>query len=275
MTDHPTQPRKPSIAAIIPTYNEALNISGVLDALRASPILDEIILVDDGSRDKTVEILREAASHDPRIKILQHEKNKGKGQAIFTGWAATCASILVLLDADLKNLKPEHIQVLLEPVLERRADMTLGLFRGGHLNTDLSHWFTPFLTGQRALRSELLKHISHTAAAGYGFEVALTVAARLGLSTEPVRVTVLVPCLTRTFPRTIAAKVSTDALANGQPDPLYEGYLYPGNYGTNINVGFLVKTAPVSGSTPRVTVHEVVQEGLGATWADMSRLTLC
>ena len=177
MTDHPTQPRKPSIAAIIPTYNEALNISGVLDALRASPILDEIILVDDGSRDKTVEILREAASHDPRIKILQHEKNKGKGQAIFTGWAATCASILVLLDADLKNLKPEHIQVLLEPVLERRADMTLGLFRGGHLNTDLSHWLTPFLTGQRALRSELLKHISHTAAAGYGFEVALTVAA--------------------------------------------------------------------------------------------------
>ncbi len=43
--------------------------------------------------------------------------------------------------------------------------------------TDISHWLTPFLTGQRALRAELLKYISHEAAAGYGFEVALTVAA--------------------------------------------------------------------------------------------------
>jgi len=177
MSDIPTQPRKPLIAAIIPTYNEALNISGVLEVLIATPVLDEIILVDDGSRDKTVEILRQAALRDPRIHVIQHEKNKGKGQAIFTGWASTNASILLLLDADLKNLTPNHVEALLEPVLARRADMTLGLFRGGHFNTDLSHWFTPFLTGQRALRAELLKYISHEAAAGYGFEVALTVAA--------------------------------------------------------------------------------------------------
>jgi glycosyltransferase involved in cell wall biosynthesis len=177
MSDKPTQPRKPLIAAIIPTYNEALNVPGVLEVLRAATVLDEIILVDDGSTDKTVEILRQAASVDPRIQMIQHEKNKGKGQAIFTGWAATSAPILVLLDADLKALTPGHIEALLKPVLERRADMTLGLFRGGHLSTDLSHWLTPFLTGQRALRSELLKYISHSAAAGYGFEVALTVAA--------------------------------------------------------------------------------------------------
>ena len=177
MSDNPTQPRKQSIAAIVPTYNEALNISGVLDVLRASSILDEIILVDDGSTDRTIEILRQAALLDPRIQVIQHEENKGKGQAIFTGWAATCAPILLLLDADLKALTPNHIQVLLDPVLDHRADMTLGLFRGGHLNTDLSHWLTPFLTGQRGLRAELLKYVSHDAAAGYGFEVALTVAA--------------------------------------------------------------------------------------------------
>ncbi len=177
MTDNPTQPHKPMVAALIPTYNEALNISGVLQVLSATPILDEIILVDDGSKDNTLAILQEAASRDSRIRVIQHEKNKGKGQAIFTGWAATSASILVLLDADLKNLTPDHINTLIEPVLARRADMTLGLFRGGHLATDLSHWFTPFLTGQRALRAEILKYISHEAAAGYGFEVALTVAA--------------------------------------------------------------------------------------------------
>lgn len=177
MTDTPTHPYKRTIAAIIPTYNEALNISGVLQVLSATPILDEILLVDDGSKDNTKEILQEAARRDPRFRVIQHEKNKGKGQAIFTGWAATSASILVLLDADLKNLTPDHINQLIEPVLTRRADMTLGLFRGGHFNTDLSHWFTPFLTGQRALRAELLKYVSHEAAAGYGFEVALTVAA--------------------------------------------------------------------------------------------------
>jgi polyisoprenyl-phosphate glycosyltransferase len=176
MSDTSFQPHKPLIAAIIPTYNEELNVSGVLEVLRATNILDEIILVDDGSSDKTVEILRQAAKVDRRIQVIQHEKNKGKGQAIFTGWAATAAPIILLLDADLKNLTPEHIQALLTPVIDHRADMTLGLFRGGHFSTDLSHWLTPFLTGQRGLRAELLKYVSREAAAGYGFEVALSMA---------------------------------------------------------------------------------------------------
>lgn len=168
---------KPSIAAILPVYNEALNVAEVLGVLHETRILDEIILVDDGSTDRSVEILREAAAGDPRMKILQHERNMGKGQAIFDGWAAASASIIVMVDADLKNLTPEHIQGLLAPIVERRADMTLGLFQGGHWNTDVSHWITPFLTGQRGLRAELLRYVSHEAARGYGFEVALSMAA--------------------------------------------------------------------------------------------------
>ncbi len=177
MNNHPVQPHKPLIAAIIPTYNEALNVAGVLDVLHNTSILDEIILVDDGSTDNSVEILHQAASVDKRIQLIQHEKNRGKGQAIFTGWAATSAPVILLLDADLKNLMPNHILDLLAPVLDHRADMTLGLFREGHFSTDFSHWLTPFLTGQRSLRAELLKYVSREAAAGYGFEVALTMAA--------------------------------------------------------------------------------------------------
>jgi glycosyltransferase involved in cell wall biosynthesis len=177
MPDNPRQSRKPLIAAILPTYNEALNVSGVLDVLRATSILDEIILVDDGSSDKTVEILNQAAAIDRRIQVIQHSENRGKGQAIFSGWAATTAPILLLLDADLKDLTPDHIQALLAPVIDHRADMTLGLFKGGHFSTDLSHWLSPFLTGQRGLRAELLKCISREAAAGYGFEIALSVTA--------------------------------------------------------------------------------------------------
>ena len=169
--------RKPLIAAIIPTYNEERNVAGVLEALRLSAILDEIIIVDDGSVDKTVEIVRKFAATDRRMQVIQHERNKGKGQAIFTGWAATAAPYLLLLDADLHDLTPDHVLALMTPVLDHHADMTLGLFWGGHINTDFSSWVMPFLTGQRGLRSEILKYISREAAAGYGFEVALTIAA--------------------------------------------------------------------------------------------------
>jgi polyisoprenyl-phosphate glycosyltransferase len=168
---------KPLIAAIIPTYNEERNVAGVLEALHLSEILDEIIIVDDGSVDKTVEIVLKFAESDPRMQVIRHERNQGKGQAILTGWAATSAPYLLLLDSDLHKLTPEHILALMAPVLNHQTDMTLGLFWGGHTITDFSSWGMPFLTGQRGLRSELLKHISHEAAAGYGFEVALTISA--------------------------------------------------------------------------------------------------
>jgi glycosyltransferase involved in cell wall biosynthesis len=173
-----TQPRKLTTAAIIPVYNEEKNVGDVLEVLRETDLLDELILVDDGSRDRTAAVLHQAALRDQRIRVIQHETNKGKGQAVFTGLAATTAFYLVLLDADLKNLKPDHIRVLLDPILQHRADMTLGLFSGGRLSTDLSHRLTPFLTGQRGLRAEILKSISREAASGYGFEVALTIGAQ-------------------------------------------------------------------------------------------------
>ncbi len=172
-----TQPRRPLIAAILPAYKEARNIVPVLQVLHETDILDEIILVDDGSPDNTADLMCQAASQDSRMRVLRHETNQGKGQAIFTGWAVTNATYLLLLDADLKDLTPGHLRALLVPVIDHRADMTLGLFWGGHVNTDLSHWLTPFLTGQRGLRSDLLKYVSRDAAAGYGFEVALSVAA--------------------------------------------------------------------------------------------------
>ena len=183
----PTQPRKPLIAAILPAYNEQHNIATVLQVLHETDMLDEIILVDDGSQDKTGEIMKQAATQDKRMQVIQHDTNQGKGQAIFHGWAATTAPYILLLDADLKNLTPGHIRALLVPVLDHRADMTLGLFWGGHFNTDLSHWLSPFLTGQRGLRADLLEYVSREAATGYGFEVALSIAAnQVGYRTRRV-----------------------------------------------------------------------------------------
>lgn len=180
-------PEKPFVAVILPAYNEADRIPLVLEVLKQLDWLDEIIVVDDGSSDATAARVRTAAESEPRLRLLRHETNLGKGQAIFTARAATQAPYLILLDADLVGLKPEHLQALLQPVIECRADMTLGLFRGGHLRTDLAHWLTPWLSGQRGLRAEVLDVVPRQAAAGYGFETALTLAAsRHGYRTRAV-----------------------------------------------------------------------------------------
>jgi glycosyltransferase involved in cell wall biosynthesis len=168
----------PAVAAIIPAYNESENLGGVLDVLRQVSGLSQIIVVDDGSQDDTAEVVRQSAVNDLRIRLIQHLRNRGKGQTIFTGVTATQAPVLLLLDADLINLKPQHIESLIEPVLSGAADMTVGLFRAGHLNTDFAHWITPWLSGQRCLNTDLIQHIFPEAAAGYGFKTALTITAR-------------------------------------------------------------------------------------------------
>lgn len=166
----------PLITAIIPAYNEAARIPRVLEALRSVPALSEIIVVDDGSDDATQAVVQQARDRDARIRVCRHEKNLGKGQAIFSGWGCTQATILLLLDADLMGLESYHVELLMQPVIEGRADMAIGQFRGGYWRTDLGHWATPWLSGQRCLRADLLRSVSKQAAAGYGVETALTVA---------------------------------------------------------------------------------------------------
>jgi len=165
------------IAVIIPAYNEGDRIGRVISTLYSAEFINEIIVINDGSRDTTAEELDQLSHHDPRIRILQHTTNLGKGQAVYTGINATQAPYLILLDADLIGLTSTHIWALIQPVIFCGMDMTLGLFHGGQLGTDLSHRLTPWLTGQRGIRSELFQKISKHAAAGYGLETALTVAA--------------------------------------------------------------------------------------------------
>jgi uncharacterized protein len=66
----------------------------------------------------------------------------------------------------------------------------------------------------------------------------------------------------------LATKINSDAVANAQPDPMYVAYLSEGNDATGIDVGFLVKTAPVPGGAPRVAVNSVTQQGAATTWID-------
>jgi len=167
----------PKVAAIVPAHNEADNIVSVLSALSSVDLISEIIVVDDGSCDGTANKVQDAAGLDKRIRLIRHFRNLGKGQAILTARNATKAPILLLLDADLAGLKPMQVLSLIEPVINRKMDMTLGLFKGGKLLTDFSHLATPWLTGQRCIRSSILDELDVNAASGYGFETALTLAA--------------------------------------------------------------------------------------------------
>jgi len=174
-----TKPESTRIAAIIAAYNEARNIRRVLDVLQRVSVLNEILVVNDGSVDETGAEVLQAANADPRIRLLNHPVNQGKGQAVFTGRENTQANILLLLDADLIALRPDQVMDLIRPVKDGTADMTVGLFRRGRINTDLPHIVTPWLSGQRCLWSDLLSHVSKPAAAGYGLETAITVAASI------------------------------------------------------------------------------------------------
>lgn len=163
---------------IIPAYNEGQRILRVLKALKQVADVKEIVIVDDGSVDDTAAIIEAYMLQDRRIKLLRQPINRGKGQAIYAGWAKLTTEYVVLLDADLIGLHPEHFHTLCEPVLSGLCDMTLGVFKGGNWKTDFSHWATPWLSGQRCLRRDMLQYVNSQAATGYGLETALTVAAR-------------------------------------------------------------------------------------------------
>ncbi len=166
------------LSAIIPAFNEAQRIGFVLGVLSQIERLDKIIVVDDGSSDGTAQEVQAAAGRDHRIQFIRLPFNQGKGQSLFRGLKEATAKYILMLDADLQGLAPVHVLSLIEPVIKGEADMTVGLFRGGRFRTDLSHWLTPWLSGQRCVRAELFQKISRKAAEGYGLETAMTVAAR-------------------------------------------------------------------------------------------------
>lgn len=167
-----------TLAALIPAYNEAGRLAGVLDVLRGVEALEQIIVVDDGSSDATASDAQTAAARDGRVVCLSLPANQGKAKAVLAGARATTAGWLILLDADLTGLRREHVDALWQPVRLDQADMAVGVFRNGRWNTDLSHWLTPWLSGQRCLSTERLLQVAEQDVPGYGLETALTLTAR-------------------------------------------------------------------------------------------------
>lgn len=133
---------------IICTYNEEKTIKNVLiSCCRHNPDA-EVIVVDDGSTDNTETILSELCSE----YMFRHEslkENKGKSWAMVHGVERATNDIIIFFDADVLNIKKEHFGLLLQPIINREADMVLG----SPSETLIDYRINPFksLTGQRAV----------------------------------------------------------------------------------------------------------------------------
>lgn len=170
------------IAVIIPAYNEEKSVAGVIKAVRTCREISQIIVVNDGSTDETSKIAR-----DEGVQVIDLPTNRGKGAAVTAGVNATSAEILVLLDADLLGLRAHHIRTLLRPILQDRADMTVGIFKNGRPITDLSQRLTPFLNGQRAIKRKSFAALSGLEPTRYGVDLCLSrFAKEHGLRVEQV-----------------------------------------------------------------------------------------
>ncbi len=158
-------------AVIIPAYNEEKRIAAVLRAVLQSEAADQVIVVSDGSTDRTAEVAQGVLG----VQVERLTVNRGKGGAMRHGaMIAKDASVLLFLDADLINLKPEHVCSLLAPVQSGRAAMAIGQFKGGRSMTDLSQRLVSCISGQRAIRRELFMDVPDLDRVGFGVELAIT-----------------------------------------------------------------------------------------------------
>ena len=162
------------ISVVIPAFNEERNIHRVLEPLHTMTEILEILVVNDGSTDRTSEIARSFG-----VRVLDLPRNEGKGNAMWMGLNHTSGAIVLFLDADLIGLHPEHVRSLYLPIADGLTEMTLGIFNSGRGITDLAQKLTPFLSGQRgAARHCLLGLKKEEWISGYGIEIALTRYAR-------------------------------------------------------------------------------------------------
>jgi len=112
------------LTVVMPVYNEQATLREIVAAVLAEPTRKELILVDDGSIDASRAILREL-SELPGVRVIEHDRNRGKGAALRTGFAAATGDVVIVQDADLEY-DPADYPVLLAPVVRGVAEVVYG-----------------------------------------------------------------------------------------------------------------------------------------------------
>ncbi|NOQ24309.1 MAG: glycosyltransferase [Bacteroidales bacterium] len=156
------------ISAIICAYNEEATVENILSSISKISRISEIIVINDGSLDKTEDIIKKIKT---RINIIDIHlpQNMGKGYALAKGVEISNSDYLVFIDADLSNLTSKHVYQLVDPVINNEVDMVLGQAT----DTRINHNINPFkyFSGQRALRKkDLLPILDRIKPSRFGVE---------------------------------------------------------------------------------------------------------
>ena len=154
-----TSDTQPRLSLVMPAFNEEGTIATALGRCLAEPFVLEVIVVDDGSTDKTVAVLE--TIHDPRVRVIQHSQNQGKGAAIRTGITAATGDYVGIQDADLEY-DPADLARLLVPLNQGLADAVYGSrFMSNDYHRVLYYWHS---VGNRLLTtaSNMLTNINLT-----------------------------------------------------------------------------------------------------------------
>jgi len=181
------------VSVVVPAYNEERTIESMLGSLLKSiPDVYEIIVVDDGSADKTAELAQNWARAESRIRVLKLKKNEGKTAALKRGFAVSIGDVVIVQDADLEY-DPQEIPCLVGPIANGEADVVYGsrfmvrrearvlYFRHylanrlltflSDLLTDLN--LTDVETGYKAFRGEIIRQMV-IESSRFGFEIEVT-----------------------------------------------------------------------------------------------------
>ena len=167
-----------NVSAIIPVYNEEITVGNVIRTVLESKVFSEVICINDGSTDKSLEILKSLK----KIILIDFKKNFGKGRALAEGIRKASGEIIVFIDSDLVGLKKSHLKKLVGTLVTKKVDAVLA-------DTDISKLYFKIsfyriasffgndhdaLTGERAYyRKDLLPYVNELKKLGYGTELFL------------------------------------------------------------------------------------------------------
>ncbi len=165
------------LSVMMPVYNEERTLETIIGHVLERPEVGELIVIDDGSRDRSWDILSGVAGRDPRVRAFRLAANQGKGAALRRAISELRLPFALVQDADLEY-DPRDYPVLLEPLVQERADVVFGT-RGFAGQTAFSFWFvmgnkavtlacnllfdcyiSDLETGYKALRSDLWKRLN-------------------------------------------------------------------------------------------------------------------
>lgn len=159
------------ITAVIAAYNEEETISQVLSVLCSSPLIGEIIVVSDGSTDRTVEISRSFEG----VRTISLHENHGKGYAMHVGVEHASSDVLFFVDGDMLNLTDGHIESLLRPVVSGECAMNVGIRDRGPVKNylHLKMHCGPVLSGIRVMHRHVFEQVPAQYQERFKIELAL------------------------------------------------------------------------------------------------------